>query len=91
MNDILELMKKRHSVRQYLDRRIPEDIRKELDVYLTELNQRSGLHMQILYEEPDCFNSALAHYGRFENCKNYIVMAGKGRKAWMNAVAIMVS
>ncbi len=77
MEDILELMKKRHSVRQYLDKPIPEEIRAELDAYAAELNKNGGLNMQILYDEPDCFNSFMAHYGKFEKCANYISIVGK--------------
>ncbi len=77
MKNILALMKERHSVRQYLDKAIPDEIRKELDSYTEKLNQTSGLHIQILYDEPDCFRSRMAHYGHFENCANYISMVGK--------------
>ncbi len=75
--DVLELMKERHSVRQYRDTAIEEDKRSLIDEYISELNARSGLHMIAVYDEPECFNSRLAHYGRFENVKNYIVIAGK--------------
>ena len=74
---IMELIKSRHSVRQYLDKKIPEDIRLLLNKYTAELNQKSGLNIQIIYDEPDCFNSRKAHYGKFENCANYIAMIGK--------------
>lgn len=77
MSEIIELMKARHSVRQYLSKPIPEDIRKQLDDYAAELNSQGNLHMQIIYDEPDCFNSRMAHYGKFENCTNYIAMIGK--------------
>ena len=78
MDKMMELMQKRHSVRQYRDQPIPDEIRKELNEYTAELNSKSGLNIQILYDEPDCFNSTRAHYGRFENCSNYISMvAGK--------------
>ena len=77
MNDIMALMQARHSVRQYLDKQIPEDIRRSLDAYAAELNEKGNLHMQILYDEPECFNSRMAHYGKFENCRNYIAMVGR--------------
>lgn len=73
----METIRARHSVRQYLQKQIPEGIRKELDDYTAELNRQSSLHIQILYDEPECFNSRMAHYGRFENCSNYIAMIGK--------------
>ena len=77
MTDMIALMKARHSVRQYENRPIPEDVRVQLDAFAAELNRQGGLNMQILYDEPDCFNSRLAHYGRFENCSNYISIVGK--------------
>ena len=77
MDNIMEVMKARHSVRQYLDKPITEDIRKQLDEYTAQLNEQGNLNMQIIYDEPECFNSRLAHYGRFENCSNYIAIIGK--------------
>ena len=74
--DIMELMRSRHSVRQYLDKPIPQDIRTQLNAYTEHLNQESGLHIQIIYDEPECFSSRVAHYGKFENAKNYIAMVG---------------
>ncbi len=72
----IELMKARHSVRRYLDKPIPEALRKALDAYADELNAESGLHMQVIYDEPACFDSARAHYGKFEGCANYIALVG---------------
>ena len=77
MKDIMEVIRARHSVRQYLDKRIPEVLRAELDACAAELNAEGGLHIQIMYDEPACFGSRMAHYGRFENCSNYIAMVGK--------------
>ena len=77
MENVLELMKSRHSVRQYLDKKIPDEIRKELDRYTQKLNLDAGLNMQIIYDEPECFSTRMAHYGKFENCTNYIAVVGK--------------
>lgn len=75
--DIMELMKSRHSVRQYLEKTIPEDIRKQLNAFADELNGEGNLNIQIIYDEPECFNTRMAHYGKFENANNYIAMVGK--------------
>lgn len=77
MEDIFEVMKARHSVRQYLPKAIPEETRKELDAYAAELNEKSGLNIRIIYDEPKCFDSGMAHYGKFEGCSNYISLVGK--------------
>ena len=76
-NELLRIMRARHSVRQYLDKPVPADIREKLDAYAAELNRRGGLHMQIIYDEPSCFNSFMAHYGKFTGCADYIVLAGR--------------
>ena len=76
-NDAMELIRVRHSVRQYLDKPIPADVRGALDGFTAELNLKSGLNMQVIYDEPECFSSRLAKYGRFENCANYIALVGR--------------
>lgn len=75
--EAMEIIRKRHSVRQYLDKPIPQELRRELDAYTAQLNAESGLRIQILYDEPVCFSSRMAHYGRFENANNYIAIVGK--------------
>lgn len=75
--DIKEIIRSRHSVRQYLDKPIPEEIRSRLNAYAAELNREGSLHIQILYDEPACFQSRMAHYGQFENAANYIALVGK--------------
>lgn len=74
---MLDLMKERHSVRQYSDKKIEGDVKSKLDTYVASINEESGLSMQIFYNEPNCFNSMLAHYGKFSNVKNYIAIVGK--------------
>ena len=51
MEDTWELMRARHSVRQYEARAIPQPVREALDAYADELNRLSGLRMQILHHE----------------------------------------
>ena len=36
-----------------------------------------GVREIIRYDDPDGFDSGLAHYGNFRNVKNYIVLAGR--------------
>ena len=77
MNDIMDVIRSRHSVRQYTDEVIPDEIRNTLDAYASDLNRQGSLNIQIIYDEPECFDSRMAHYGRFENCRNYIAMVGR--------------
>ena len=74
---ILEAIDARHSVRAYLDRPVDPETRQQLDSFVRECNQESGLNIFIRYDDPDGFDSRLAHYGRFRNVRNYIVLSGK--------------
>ena len=74
--EILEIMKNRHSVRQYKNQAIEESKRAELNSYIEEVNKESNLLIQIFYDEAKCFNSFMAHYGKFVNVKNYIAIVG---------------
>ena len=74
--NLLEMMKQRHSVRQYTDRSIEPEKRRALDELTGEINRKAGLHIQIVYEEPKCFDSMMAHYGKFTGVKNYIALVG---------------
>lgn len=78
--ELLEIMRERHSVRQYQDKKIEENIRKELAACMDECNKESGLHIQIIYDEPKCFDSMMAHYGKFTGVTNYIALVGKKSK-----------
>ncbi len=82
--EILELMEKRHSVRQYIKKPIEQEKRNEIDRCISEINEESGLNMQVFYDEPECFNSFMAHYGKFKNVENYIALVGT-KKEWEKA------
>lgn len=75
--DILEIMKQRHSVRQYTEQPIEQEKRSILNALVEEINHEAGLHIQIMYDEPKCFNSFMAHYGKFNGVCNYIALIGK--------------
>ena len=75
--DILEIMKARHSVRQYSGKKIESGIRETLAALVSECNRESGLNIQIIFDEPKCFDSMMAHYGKFSGVENYIALVGK--------------
>lgn len=75
--ETLELMKQRHSVRQYKPRAIEPEKRAALNDLCSELNQKAELSIQIVYDEPNCFDSFMAHYGKFSGVCNYIALIGK--------------
>lgn len=77
---IMEAIDARHSVRAYLEKEIPPETREELDRFAEECNRESGLHIFLRYDDPEGFDSRLAHYGSFRNVRNYIVLAGEKKE-----------
>ncbi len=75
--DLKEAIEKRHSVRQYIKRPLSLEIIEELKGKIQECNQKSGLHIQLITNEPQSFQSRMAHYGQFEGVENYITLIGK--------------
>lgn len=74
---MMEAIKKRHSVRSYLDEKIPEDIRKQLQDEICVCNQEGGLNIQLVLNEPKAFTGIMAHYGKFRGVQNYIALIGE--------------
>lgn len=75
--EIMKIMEQRHSVRQYTDRPIEAEKRSALDALVGEINRKEDLHIQIVYDDAKCFDSFLAHYGKFTGVRNYIALVGK--------------
>ena len=76
---IMEAIDARHSVRAYKDMPIPQETRDQLDAFVSGCNEESGLNITVRYDDPDGFDSKLAHYGSFSNVKNYIILKGSKR------------
>lgn len=74
---MLEVIKNRHSVRSYLDKRICGDVKEKLDNIIKECNKEGNLNIKLFLDEPKAFNSIIAKYGKFEGVKNYFVIIGK--------------
>lgn len=75
--EIYEAIKNRHSVRSYLDKSIPDDIISQLNDEIAECNRESGLHIQLVTDEPESFSGFMAHYGKFSGVRNYIALIGR--------------
>ena len=75
--DLLEAIERRHSVRAYESREIETGAKEALLSLINTCNAESGLHIQLVLNEPKAFDCFLAHYGRFRNVTNYIAMVGK--------------
>ena len=74
--DIKEALRERHSVRKYLSKPIEEEKRARLNEIIEECNRESGLNIQLICDDPDCFNTLMARYGRFRGVNNYIALVG---------------
>ena len=74
--DVREAVRTRHSVRKYKDTPIPDGLVDELNTLIRSCNEESGLHLQLILDDPECFNTLLNHYGWFSNVRNYIAVAG---------------
>lgn len=75
--NIIEAMNARHSVRQYTNKPISEDIIAILNKKITECNKEGDLHIQLIINEKQAFSSFMAHYGKFKGVENYIALIGK--------------
>lgn len=67
----------RHSVRQYINKAISDDIKAQLLSFVAEQNKESGLNIQVIFDEPTAFDCFIADYGSFKNVTNYIALVGK--------------
>lgn len=74
---VWEAMQQRHSVRRYTDAPILPEALTALQQELEQCNGESGLHFQLVCNEPKAFDGFLAHYGNFSGVKNYIALVGK--------------
>ena len=78
--DALELMKQRHSVRQFVDRAIDADVVEALEQEIKACTEESGFHIQLITNEPEAFQAGETSYGQFKGCRNYLAIMGpKGR------------
>lgn len=42
-----------------------------------ECSEKSGLRMELITNDPECFETLLAKYGKFKGVVNYIAIVGK--------------
>ena len=75
-----EAMEQRHSVRAYEPRPIDTKAREQLEALIAQCNAESGLHMQLITDEPLAFTGMKAHYGTFSGVRHYIAVVGQKGK-----------
>ena len=67
----------RHSVRQYQNQPLSKEVIHALQSEIDACNQESGLHIQLVTNEPKAFDSFMAHYGKFKGVTNYLALIGE--------------
>ena len=75
--DLMEAMQQRHSVRRYENKPLDEETARTLEELVAAVNAESGLHIQLVKDEPKAFDSAMARYGHFSGVTNYFALIGK--------------
>ena len=76
--NLKESIEKRHSVRQYTDKKIEGEIEKDLQAEIENCNKESGLDIQLCLNEEKAWNEGIfTKITRFKNVKNYITIIGK--------------
>jgi nitroreductase len=78
--NIMEAMEQRHAVRKFTDQPLKEEAVAELKKEVADCNQESGLHIQLITNEPEAFQAEQPSYGNFKGCRNYFSLVGpKGK------------
>lgn len=67
----------RHSVRQFKADPIEDDKKERIMALCKECSELSGLRIELITDDPECFETLLAKYGRFRGVMNYISIVGK--------------
>lgn len=73
----LEAIRARHSVRQYLNKPLKPEELAALRAEVGACNRESGLHIQLVTNEPKAFEGTMARYGKFSGVQNYFALVGK--------------
>ena len=73
----LEAIRARHSVRQYLNKPLTQEELTALRAEADACNRESGLHIQLVTNEPKAFEGTMARYGKFSGVQNYFALVGK--------------
>ena len=73
----LEAIRARHSVRQYLNKPLKPDELAALRSEVDACNRESGLHIQLVINEPKAFQGSMARRGKFSGVNNYFALIGR--------------
>ena len=66
-----EAIAARHSVRKYLHKPVPDEIRSQVQAHLDRINAESGLHFQAVWDAPEIFD------GKIQGAENCLCFIGR--------------
>ena len=75
--DTMQMIRERHSVRAYLDRKIEPEKAAQIESELAEINARSGLHMQYLAEADGVFGGLMLRAIGWKGAPACLALAAK--------------
>lgn len=73
---LMRAINERHSVRQYEDKPLSEDVVSTLTAALEVLNDEGWLDMQLIVDEPKAFSCLSSKVTGFSGVKNYLAIIG---------------
>ena len=74
--ELLEAMRRRHSVRSYTDEPLSHREKAELNEIISRCNRQGRLHIQLITEDTKAFSGMMAKFMRFSGASNYIALIG---------------
>lgn len=74
---IIEAINTRHSIRRYDARPVEKAKLLALEEEVKKVNALSGLNIQMVTNEPQAFDTRMAHYGHFAGVTNYFALVGR--------------
>ena len=84
--DLMEAIRERHAVRKYKDRPIEAEKIEKIQKLIDECNRKSGLHIQLVTNEPLAFSTGIFKYGQFSGVRNYLALVAPKKGDYKEAV-----
>lgn len=83
---LLEAIPLRHSVRRYTDRAIEPQKQDKIRALIEKCNAESGLHIQLVTDEPLAFSTGVFKYGKFAGVRNYLALVAPRQGRYDEAI-----
>ncbi|MCR4894266.1 MAG: nitroreductase [Eubacteriales bacterium] len=80
--DTMDAIRQRHSVRRYTAEPIRAEHLDAMEKLIASVEEKSGLEIRLITDEPKAFDCFLSHYGSFRNVSNYMVISVPKEGDW---------